>query len=508
MRSPHQTIHTKTIPKLALPAAVPMMPAAMASKKPTKARDIRIQFNARCWRMLRNQRQRVNSRRGSLGRGFGVYQHAHADASRESLRPARRNATVPIAARIVTPIARQKGEFGVTTSSPSMNGCNVPHTLEHRSRNFPGRSATKVARLVDPAPRPDPPRTRPRRGRASHPPPPGPASPAPLVRRERRRGYRCIVGPGCGRLAPRHERTNPGHGVMSIRRPRREEAARMMDRERNIASALMFTDRHATAAQRTPRGAHAGGRRALPTTETELRDMAAAAMIGLSKIPKNGYSTPAATARRPRCTRRRRRGSAGCCAWSRPTAAAPARSPQIALEQGHACALHGHIRAGPHGDADIGGGQGRRIVDAVPRHGDDATLGLQSLTTFPLSSGRISASTSAMPSLRGDGLCGRPVVAGQHDDADPVLLQGADGVRRAGLDRVGDGEEPGKRPSTAARMTVAPSPGAPRHLRQRAPGRSRGPRAASHSRAPRAARPPSPSPPCRWAHRSPAPPRA
>lgn len=33
---------------------------------------------------------------------------------------------------------------------------------------------------------------------------------------------------------------------------------------------------------------------ALPITDTELRLMAAAAIIGLSSIPRKGYSTPAA----------------------------------------------------------------------------------------------------------------------------------------------------------------------------------------------------------------------
>ena len=36
-------------------------------------------------------------------------------------------------------------------------------------------------------------------------------------------------------------------------------------------------------------------RSALPTTETELKLIAAAAMMGLSSTPKKGYSTPAAT---------------------------------------------------------------------------------------------------------------------------------------------------------------------------------------------------------------------
>ncbi len=36
-------------------------------------------------------------------------------------------------------------------------------------------------------------------------------------------------------------------------------------------------------------------RNAFPITETELRLMAAAAMMGLKRMPKAGYSTPAAT---------------------------------------------------------------------------------------------------------------------------------------------------------------------------------------------------------------------
>ncbi len=35
-------------------------------------------------------------------------------------------------------------------------------------------------------------------------------------------------------------------------------------------------------------------RSALPITDTELKDMAAAAIMGDSRMPKNGYSTPAA----------------------------------------------------------------------------------------------------------------------------------------------------------------------------------------------------------------------
>ena len=46
-----------------------------------------------------------------------------------------------------------------------------------------------------------------------------------------------------------------------------------------------------------PGGNHRGSfrkRNALPMTDTELRIIAAAAIIGLSRMPKNGYITPAA----------------------------------------------------------------------------------------------------------------------------------------------------------------------------------------------------------------------
>ena len=74
---------------------------------------------------------------------------------------------------------------------------------------------------------------------------------------------------------------------------------------------------------------------------------------------------------------------------------------EVALEQRDAGALDGDVGAGAHGDADIGGGQRRRIVDAVAGHGDDAALGLRSRsTTALLCSGSTSASTSSMPSWR------------------------------------------------------------------------------------------------------------
>ena len=47
---------------------------------------------------------------------------------------------------------------------------------------------------------------------------------------------------------------------------------------------------------------------------------------------------------------------------------------EIAGQQRDARALDRHVRAAAHGDADIGGGQRRRVIDAVADHGDAAAL--------------------------------------------------------------------------------------------------------------------------------------
>ena len=47
---------------------------------------------------------------------------------------------------------------------------------------------------------------------------------------------------------------------------------------------------------------------------------------------------------------------------------------QVALEQGDAGALDRHVGAGPHRDPDLGGRQGRGVVDAVAGHRHDPAL--------------------------------------------------------------------------------------------------------------------------------------
>jgi hypothetical protein len=61
---------------------------------------------------------------------------------------------------------------------------------------------------------------------------------------------------------------------------------------------------------------------------------------------------------------------------SRRAGAMPRRSP---LHQGDARALDRDVRAGAHGDADIGPRRARGVVDAVAGHGDDDDLRLEPL---------------------------------------------------------------------------------------------------------------------------------
>ncbi len=57
---------------------------------------------------------------------------------------------------------------------------------------------------------------------------------------------------------------------------------------------------------------------------------------------------------------------------------------EIALEERDAGALHGHVGAGAHGDADVGLGEGGGIVDAVARHGHLPPFRLQPLDDLAL----------------------------------------------------------------------------------------------------------------------------
>ena len=89
---------------------------------------------------------------------------------------------------------------------------------------------------------------------------------------------------------------------------------------------------------------------------------------------------------------------------------------QVAPHEGDVGRLDGHVGPGPHGDADVGLGQGRGVVDAVADHRDHVALGLQRRDGVRLARRQDAGDHPVDPDLAGDGL-GRPGrVAGQHDD--------------------------------------------------------------------------------------------
>ena len=106
----------------------------------------------------------------------------------------------------------------------------------------------------------------------------------------------------------------------------------------------------------------------------------------------------------------------------------PRRSPPESVIAG---AFHCDVRAGAHGDADIGRRQRRRVVDAVAGHGDHPPLAAQALHDVRLALGQDLGLHVVDPELSGDRLRRRAVVAGQHDDADALALQGRDRPRRS-----------------------------------------------------------------------------
>ena len=62
----------------------------------------------------------------------------------------------------------------------------------------------------------------------------------------------------------------------------------------------------------------------------------------------------------------------------RPSRTACDDGGEVVVQQHQAGGLAGHVRAAPaHGDADVGGLQGRGVVDAVAGHGHDLAVGLE-----------------------------------------------------------------------------------------------------------------------------------
>ena len=128
--------------------------------------------------------------------------------------------------------------------------------------------------------------------------------------------------------------------------------------------------------------------RALPMTETELKLMAAAANIGLSRMPKKGYRTPAATGTPSALyTKAKNRFCLMFFIVALESSLAPHDTAKISLDQRYSGAFHGDIRARAHGDAHMGLRQSRGVIDAVSGHGHESAFVLQPLDR-PRLSGR------------------------------------------------------------------------------------------------------------------------
>eukprot|EP01022_Parablepharisma_sp_SALTPOND_P021550 TRINITY_DN427_c1_g1_i8.p1 TRINITY_DN427_c1_g1~~TRINITY_DN427_c1_g1_i8.p1 ORF type:complete len:1229 (-),score=506.41 TRINITY_DN427_c1_g1_i8:439-4125(-) len=116
--------------------------------------------------------------------------------------------------------------------------------------------------------------------------------------------------------------------------------------------------------------------------------------------------------------------------------------PRVAMHQGDAGRLHGHIGAGGHGDADVGGGQRRGIVDAVADHRHHArAVGTQRVDGGGLVARQHLGAHVADAQFAGHALRSAPVVAAEHDGGNAQPVQGGDGVPGAGLDLVAEGQQ-------------------------------------------------------------------
>ncbi len=124
--------------------------------------------------------------------------------------------------------------------------------------------------------------------------------------------------------------------------------------------------------------------------------------------------------------------------------ARPDDAAEVALEERHAGALDGDVRPGAHGDADVGGGERRGVVDAVAGHGDDAAVVAEALHHLALAIWQHFGLDLVDAELARHGLGGGAVVAGEHDDADALGMKVGDRLRRRLLDRIGDGDDAGR----------------------------------------------------------------
>src|SRR3989344_5508485 len=119
----------------------------------------------------------------------------------------------------------------------------------------------------------------------------------------------------------------------------------------------------------------------------------------------------------------------------------------ITVQESDACALDGDVGAGRHRDADVRSRERRGVVDAVPRHRDDAALRLQLLNgTELILRHHLGHDLVDADLLRDEG--GRTlIVAGEHHDLYAERVQSGDRLFRFRLQRVGDHRDGKRLPS-------------------------------------------------------------
>jgi hypothetical protein len=104
----------------------------------------------------------------------------------------------------------------------------------------------------------------------------------------------------------------------------------------------------------------------------------------------------------------------------------------------------GDVRAGADGDAEVGGGQGGGVVDAVADHGHDVAVRLEGGDPVGLVGRQHLGDDVLDADLAGDGLGGRGVVAGDHPYLQAEGLQLGDSLGGVRLDGVGNGDQTGQ----------------------------------------------------------------
>ena len=120
----------------------------------------------------------------------------------------------------------------------------------------------------------------------------------------------------------------------------------------------------------------------------------------------------------------------------------PQDALEVPVQERERRALQRDVGTRAHGDAHVGGGQGRGVVDPVAGHGHSMTLVLEPLDEPEL---RFRQQARVDP-VDGDSVCHGPgralVVPRGHDHGEARLPERRDRLRSPRLQGIGDGDEP------------------------------------------------------------------